>query len=88
MQMFAHNQWTESADPCGWITKRLENLIVLSIKIRFLDIKIFSTKKEKSEKNRFWFDDSIRKFNYKNFIKDFYKVPFILSPYDTFCIFQ
>jgi hypothetical protein len=24
MQVFAPNQWTEAADPCGWIKKKLE----------------------------------------------------------------
>jgi hypothetical protein len=24
MQIFAPNQWTEAADPCGWIRERLE----------------------------------------------------------------
>jgi hypothetical protein len=24
MHLFAHNQWTELADPCGWIRERLE----------------------------------------------------------------
>jgi hypothetical protein len=24
MQIFAPNQWTETADPCGWISEELE----------------------------------------------------------------
>jgi hypothetical protein len=24
MQIFAPNQWTEGADPCGWIRERVE----------------------------------------------------------------
>jgi hypothetical protein len=24
MQIFAPNQWTEAAEPCGWIRKKLE----------------------------------------------------------------
>ena len=24
MQIFAPNQWTEAADPCGWIREKLE----------------------------------------------------------------
>ena len=24
MQIFAPNQWTEAADPCGWISEELE----------------------------------------------------------------
>jgi hypothetical protein len=26
MQIFAPNQWTEAADPCSWITEKLEEV--------------------------------------------------------------